>query len=325
MQRSRLVAKVGLLLICVAVPAGCGGRHETVPPVHVLRYRPGLPLHAQVTDGGRQGSLRLEKVTYTSVDGSKVPALFAVPTGTKPLGCLIYQGGLGQTKEQFPQLRAGAAALRLATFTIDPRNTGARGSAARIRAAVETPETLAQTLGDTVVDLRMGLDYLETRRDCHHNVGYLGTSFGGVLGVLLAAQDPRIKAVVLTSIGATFKESMLVSAAAAQHDSEIPVIVPGAASDPALLAHAVRVLGAYDPVKWIGRIAPRPLMLINGRFDPVVTPVDALELAAAARRPKTVLYFDGGHNPFAPGPDEQKVVTRLAEFLSARLGLPGVG
>ena len=51
-----------------------------------------------VAKGGREGSLRIERITYTSVDGERVPALFAVPTDDPPLGCLMYQGGLGQTK-----------------------------------------------------------------------------------------------------------------------------------------------------------------------------------------------------------------------------------
>ena len=292
--------------------------------MHLLKYRPGLPLKVQRSDGGSEGSLRLERITYTSADGTRVPALFAVPTSKPSLGCLVYQGGYGQSKEQFPELRSGAAELGLSTFTIDPRDTGARGSAEKLLAALHTPEALVTLLVDTVVDVRMGLDYLETRPECHHNIAYLGTSFGGVLGVLLAARDRRIKSVVLTSIGSTFKDAMLFPAEAARHNPAIPVIVPGAATDPALLAHAEQVLSPYDPVKWIGKIAPRPLLLINGRFDPLVAPISALELAAAVGRPSTVLYHNGGHDPFAPGPDEQTVATQVADFLARTLDLPSL-
>jgi fermentation-respiration switch protein FrsA (DUF1100 family) len=82
------------------------------------------------------------------------------------------------------------------------------------------------------------------------------------------------------------------------------------------------VLRPYDPVNWIAKIAPRPLMLINGRFDPLVTPVDALQLAAAARAPKTVVYFDGGDDPFPPGPSGRAVATQVQNFLSRTLDLP---
>jgi pimeloyl-ACP methyl ester carboxylesterase len=319
---------VGLLLVCFSWVVGCGGgtgESTTLPDVNkvpVLKYRAGLRSHVHVSNGGREGSLRLERISYESVDGERVPALFAIPTGNPPLGCLMYQGDLGQTKEAFPQLRQGAAALRLATFTIDPRNGGARGSVAQMVAALKTPETLLAMVLDTVVDLRIGLDYLMSRPECHHNIGYMGTSFGGVVGAIFAGQDPRLKAVVLTSIGATFKEAMLVGSEAAHQTPDLAVQVPGAATNPALLARAVSILSPYDPEKWVARIAPRPVMLINGRFDPLVVPSDALELAAAAGDPKTLLYFNGGHNPFAPGPDQQKVALAVAEFLSGNLGLP---
>jgi pimeloyl-ACP methyl ester carboxylesterase len=281
-----------------------------------------MPVHAHVADGGREGALRLERIRYTSVDGEEVPALFATPTASRPLGCLMYQGGLGQTKEQFPELREGAALLRLATFTIDPRNTGARGSQAQVLAAVARPETLLAMIRDTVVDLRIGLDYLESRPQCHHNIAYLGTSFGGEVGVLFAAQDPRIKAVVLTSVGATFTQALLTGSAAAKSIPGFLAQVPGAETNPALLARAETILSPDDPAKWVGKIAPRPVMLINGRFDPAVLPIDALQLAAAAGDPNTVLFFNGGDDPFAAGPGQQTVELQLAEFLSGNLGLP---
>jgi fermentation-respiration switch protein FrsA (DUF1100 family) len=81
----------------------------------------------------------------------------------------------------------------------------------------------------------------------------------------------------------------------------------------------VEVLGPYDLERWIGRIAPRPVMLVEGRHDPIVSPADALQLAAAARPPKTVLYFDGGHDPF----DDQEVSLETTKFLVKSLHLPG--
>jgi hypothetical protein len=53
---------------------------------------------------------------------------------------------------------------------------------------LKTPETLLAMLLDTVVDLRMGLDYLENRPECRHNIAYLGTSFGGVVGALFGVR-----------------------------------------------------------------------------------------------------------------------------------------
>ena len=154
----------------------------------------------------------------------------------------------------------------------------------------------------------------------NHNVGYLGTSFGGVLGAILAGQDVRIKAVVLTSIGATWKQALLSSNLLARSSTPPPfVLLPGIDQNPAKLAAAVRILSTYDPSAWVGKIAPRPLLLINGRNDPAVAPVDALDLADAAVEPKSILYFDGGHNPLGPGPDQRTVLTQVARFFCGYL------
>lgn len=324
MKHGRSVTILGLLLICLVGVTACGSGAKKIPPppVKVLTYRPGVLFHVHVARGPREASLRVQLITYSSVDGQRVPALFAIPTANTPLGCVLYQAGLGTNKEAFPQLWRGLGKLRLATFTTDPRNGGARGSVAEMEAAIKTPQSLLAMVLDTVVDLRVGLDYLETRPECHHNIAYLGTSFGGVVGAIFAGEDTRIKAVVLTSIGPTFKEAILVGGVVGPTIKGLPVQVPGAATNPALMAQAVKILGPYDPDKWVAKISPRPLMLVNGRFDPLVLPIDALDIAAAAGNPKTVLYFNGGHNPFAPGPDLSKVDVQVAQFLVNNLGLP---
>jgi pimeloyl-ACP methyl ester carboxylesterase len=320
MRAGRRPATIAVLLGCVVGLAACGGgaATTTVGATASPGYRAGLDLHVRRSAVRREGALRVEELHYTSVGGRRVAASLAVPAASPPLGCLIYQGDIGPAAESLADVRAGMATLRLATFSIEPR--GGAGSAATA-AAVRQPEGLRALLLDTVDDLRVGLDDLQRRPECHANVGVLGTALGGAIATLLAAQDRRVKAAVLTSVGATFKQLLLVRPQAAKELPGLPKYVPEAARDPAALADAVRILGPYDPARWIGAIAPRPVMLVNGRFDPLVTPGDALQLAAAAGSPRTVLYFSGGHDPFA-GPSRSRVLEQTALFLIDRLNLP---
>ena len=308
---------------CGGGGGGDGGK-STVSPSQddVLKYRSGVELDVQRSKRETEGPLRVEQIQYTSVDGERVPALFAVPTEHAPLGCLIFVPGFGQPKEAVPEFREGLAKLRLATFTIDVRNVGARGGEEQALEAVKEAEGVRAMLLDTVADLRVGLDWLERRPECHSNIAVLGTSFGGTVATHLAAQDDRVKAAVVTSVGATYKQAILMQPLAAKSVPDLPDYIDGAPEDPAALDHAVKVLSPYDLERWIGKIAPRPVMLINGRFDPIVTPGDALQLAAAARSPKTVLYFNGGHDPFAQGPDSDKVTRTATKFLRDSLDLP---
>jgi pimeloyl-ACP methyl ester carboxylesterase len=316
---ARPFAIVILTPLCLSGLPACagGGRHGA--QAGLIEYGRRVALAPRVRSSGPEGDLDLSWIDYSSSDGSTVPALLAVPTKLTARGCLIYQGGIGQPKEGGSSIRQGAAALGLATFTIDPRETGARGGPAQLRAVTQSPQGISAELNDSVVDLRRGLDYLDTRHECHHNIGYLGTGLGGQLGAVLAGEDARIKVVVLTSIGANWKDSLLAANEAARSHSGIPDTLPGIEGDPARLAAAGRILGPYDAARWVPRIAPRPLLLVNGRYDPLVSPVSALELAAAAQGPTSVMYFDGGHDPFAAGPGKGPVTVRIAAFLCTYL------
>ncbi len=239
--RAALLAALGL---CAGgLLAGCGGGHrqpDPRPPANMFPDNARAPLHATVTavpslsgDG-----VTVQAIHYTTFDGTRVPALLALPQRVRARGCLIYQGGIGMTKEDSRPLWPGAAALGLATFTIDPRDTGARGSVAELAQAVRSPAAIRSAYVGTVRDLRRGLDYLFTRPECHRNIGYLGTSFGGAVGAMLAGSDHRVKAVVLTSIGATFAQALTAPGTP---------LLPGVAGEPTALDAALKVLDPAQP------------------------------------------------------------------------------
>lgn len=319
-------ATIALLLACICALPACGSSDEPPPqeaPAPLLRYQPGLRLDPDRSPRAREGTLRVSRIGYRSVDGDRVPALLAVPTHARPLGCVIIQGGLSTPKEATADLRQALAVARLASFTIDPRNVGERGSAEELEAAVSSPEGLRALLVATVVELRLGVDYLSRRRICRDNIAFMGSGFGAVAGAILAAQDRRIKSALLSSVGATFEQALLARPLAAERGvPNLPNYVPTATADPAALDHAVDVLSPYDTKRWIGRIAPRPVMVMNGRFDPTVLPGDAMELVGAARRPKTLLYYDGGPDPFAEGPARDLNLLRAGRFLVQTMDLP---
>src|SRR5207237_7237954 len=53
-----------------------------------------------------------------------------------------------------------------------------------------------------VEDVRRGVDYLHGRNDIRHDqIGYFGQSWGGILGSIVLAVEPRLKAGVLLSGG----------------------------------------------------------------------------------------------------------------------------
>jgi fermentation-respiration switch protein FrsA (DUF1100 family) len=53
--------------------------------------------------------------------------------------------------------------------------------------------------------------------------------------------------------------------------------------------------GVFDPVRYVGGISPRPVLLQNGLADTVVPPASAKALHEAAREPKKVMWYAGEH------------------------------
>ncbi len=115
-------------------------------------------------------------------------------------------------------------------------------------------------------------------------VGVLGFSMGGAVALLTAPLDERIAAVVSDG-GFASVEGALVGWV----DRHARPLRPLAH----LLAPLVRRVAGWrlhtrleNPRDWVGRLAPRPLLLIHGDRDPYIT-VEAVEaLYAAAGQPK---------------------------------------
>jgi fermentation-respiration switch protein FrsA (DUF1100 family) len=54
--------------------------------------------------------------------------------------------------------------------------------------------------------------------------------------------------------------------------------------------------GAACPANYIGRISPRPLLMLNGLFDTDMIKETSVEpLYALAKQPKQILWSEGGH------------------------------
>jgi pimeloyl-ACP methyl ester carboxylesterase len=270
------------MLLCLLVLAGCGGSKHTMPN----------PLHVTTTASFAQGPILVRHITYTTFDGERVPALFSIPRAVPPRGCVIWENGFRVMKEATAQFWPGAARLGLAIFAIDLRNQGQRskGPGGLAREA-HNPALAAGVIRGTVKDLQTAVDYLWSQPVCRRNIGYVGSSLGGIIGSIFAAQDQRVRAVVLMSVPPSLEALTTTDP-----------FLAGVRGDPAELTKATRLLSPLNPDRWIGRISPRPLLLLFGTHDPIVPPRLSRLTAAAAGQPKKVVYYDGGHVPYVGAP-----------------------
>jgi fermentation-respiration switch protein FrsA (DUF1100 family) len=280
-RRTSVIAIIMLL----AVLAGCGG-DKAAPDL--LSDSSDRPLDVRVSNTRTVGAVEAERLDFAAADGQRVPALFARPLTGRPTGCLIFERGYGSSKEDAIPVWQPAARMGLSTFSLDFRLQGERSVPTKqFDEATTDPAAMEKSLTGNVVDLRRAIDYLSSLPECRGRIAYAGVSLGGVVGSLLAGRDQRVGAAVLMSTSPTMRNTM----------HTLNTIVPGIKRDPERLA---RQLSRYDPIKWIPRIAPRPVMLLNGDHDPYVSLAEARQTQAAAREPVVTRIYRGGHDPAAP-------------------------
>jgi fermentation-respiration switch protein FrsA (DUF1100 family) len=256
--------------------------------------KPQQPVAGSHTDG----LLDIRPVSFeSSVDGKHVTGLVGTPRGVRSRGCVIWQYDAGSRKEDSVQAWQGLALLGLSGFSIDFRARGGHADDSKdAKAALARPATFAKLVRGTVGDLRSALDYLEKQPYCAKNIAYVGVGLGGAVGTILAAEDKRVEAVGLVSTPGTWNG------------------VDGVAKG----------VPSLDPARYVGKIAPRPVLILSGDQDATVAPANARRLQAAAREPKTVVDFHGGHDP-ATGPDAADNANSVLSFLLRRVSEPTYG
>ncbi|MGQ9656834.1 MAG: alpha/beta hydrolase family protein [Fimbriimonadales bacterium] len=294
--------------------SGCSQTQSTTKydPDLIFGYDKTLPLSPQETSGEETAEYRVIKVTYRSVHDQRVPALLILPkhSSEERLPCVILMHGLGSDKRMFQMLWGPLTRAGFALFAIDAQYHGERKPSDDIPFFGMYPYRARDALIQTVIDLRRGVDYLQTREEIDPDrIGYIGASMGGILGSMFAGVDERVKAPVLLVAGGDWKILMERSALSAWRDA--------ARNNPQQMQEALRVMDVVDPVNWVGRIAPRPVLFINGDADDVV-PVDSNKaLHNAAGEPKRIVWYKGGHVP--PPTDWLTVIGEITRWLDTHL------
>jgi pimeloyl-ACP methyl ester carboxylesterase len=252
--------------------------------------------------------------------GGGVPAILIEPLSAglaHRAPCLLLIHGLGGQKEDMVPLGRLAAQDGYASFIIDLPDSGARrpDKPRQFESARDLTDYMSDSMTKSVDDLGIGLDYLQLRPELDtRRIGVLGLSLGSFIAVDLAAFDPRIKAVMLISSGGGLADILEFQARTGVSFGRANQSVLSQA-DPADLE---RALAGVDPLTYVARIAPRPILMVNSTGDPVVPPDSARRLYAAAGRPKEIDWIDGDTHVPSPLGIYASVTVFLGNNLRAR-------
>jgi uncharacterized protein len=135
------------------------------------------------------------------------------------------------------------------------------------------------SLGGWLEDLKAAIDLLLGRGGVDA-MWLCGFAAGGALALCAAGEDPRVRGVAAFSAPADFAERAADARRFVAQAREAGVIRD--AGFPSDLDAWARELRDIRPLRLIGKIPPRPVLLVHGANDEVVPVLDARALADAA-------------------------------------------
>jgi len=273
--------------IAVAFAAACttaASQTTDRAPVSVFAYDRSASLDVREASRAERDGFVFIDLTYLSPKGGRVPAYLWVPLDPGPHPGLVLMHGLPGTRDGMVRLgdryaRAGAVAIAItAPF--------ARTEAGLQRPVSFTSADRGQQV-QLIVDLQRAVDVLVAREDVDPSrLGYVGVSYGGAMGGLLAGVERRITAYALVVgdgglvahfSGPDDRGGWLDTMPASQRDAWLAAMQP------------------IEPIRFVGDAAPARLLFQNARADRLVPAADAERYQAAGSEPKELRWYDGGH------------------------------
>ncbi len=318
--RKATIISVWILALLAAVCASCKGRlrerirerreesnadigqalGEDISPEQAFDYESG-DLNAELTEFQPEGPLESQLLddSYTlyylqyQSEGDTAKALYAVPAeGEGPFPAVLLIHGHHSSKAYMIGRYAAELASRgIASLAIDLPLQGERKVEGEDYFPGDIRKT-AETLKRSVIDARRALDWLETREEIDSGkMGVIGYSLGSWIATMAASADARLRAVALNVMGKG--EPTAVVGSWEIMTEEHPV-----------LSHRLEELGIDLSLhkfrgrlieEWIASVSPRPILMLNGERDRIVSPDNARALFQAANEPKQIIWYDSSH------------------------------
>ncbi len=273
----------------------------------LFSYDAQAPLDIQEENRQRDGGLTVIEFNYASPLGGRVPAVLVVPDGKGPFAGLVFMHGSGGSCGDLDEVAKSYARLGAVAITISgPSARPAHDNYAPF--TFREKDRLEQI--QLIVDLRRAVDVLLSRPEVDpQRLAYIGTSYGGAMGGLLAGVESRIKGYAL-EVG----DGGLVTHFNGAYVMGLPKQVR---------LDWLAAMWPIEPIHYVGCAAPAALLFQNGTLDTQVRPADALRYQQAGSQPKTILWYEAGHGLNAQAmKDQAQWLGKLVGIASCRMTFP---
>lgn len=219
------------------------------------------PPFAFVLSMPRQTNIR-EPVELDIGGGERVPGILTVPRAASQVPAVVLLHGFSSRKERMADSIGRAIGKRgVASLAIDlPLHDARDGSIENL--SLRNPIALVSKWRLAVRETHAAIRYLAEHPAIDpRRLAIAGYSLGAYLSMIVAGDDPLVRAVVLAAGG------------------DLPAETP--------FASLVRAIA--DPRRAARRLSGRPLFMINGRWDRTIRPEQARVLFEAARAERAAL------------------------------------
>ena len=274
------------LVVCAALLCAQAFSAPTWEEVQAFyAYDASAPLDVQLEEPVDNGILTVQTVRFRSVNDEMVPATVSRPKTEGKVPVILFLHGLGGSRADSAKVAPLLAGQGVAIASIDAAHHGDRKAEGGAMFSADV-EMMVTGFRQTIIDNRRALDYIASRDDLDAGrVVLVGVSMGGILGSMVASLDERILAPFLIVGGGDLVGILQTSEIGVAR--EIRQQLEDAA--------AVREKAAFiEPTNFIANLAPRPLLMLNGRDDKIVPASAAEALYAAAQEPKRIVWYEGG-------------------------------
>jgi dienelactone hydrolase len=275
----------------------------------LLAYAAAAPLDLQVVSSSEHDGITIQDLTFASPKGGRVPAYLVAPVGggLHP-GVVFGHWGFGNRTEFLAEAELLAEAGAVSILIDYPWERPAPWR--REAPIIAEPEKSFQAYVQAIVDLRRAFDVLLARPDVEaRKIAYVGHSYGAQWGAVLAAVDRRMKTAVLMA--------GVPDAATLYLDAQEPGLVEWRKTfPPGQMEKFVEVFSRLDAIRFVPEANPIPLLFQFARRERIMSEADMTRYFDAAKGPKSILWYDTGHELLDPRAQADR-----AAWLQAHLGL----
>lgn len=251
--------------------------------------------------------LPYETVRFPAADGLILTGwLIPAPAASKRQGTIIVCHGYPQNRSEMLSYAALLHREGFAALLFDFRALG------------ESEGDLCSVGYHEVEDLHGAVHYLAERPDTAESpIGALGLSLGGAVAIMGAARNERIRAVVAEAAYPTLQAAL---------DARCRAFCGpwGPVLSPSIRAWARRWFpvepSEVAPIEEIAAIAPRAVLIVQGRRDPLVRWQDACSMYERAGEPRDIWLLERSGHAACLQDEPEEYARRVSAFFCEHLG-----